>query len=223
MYFSEWEPVYVKILNDMGIDRSSDETSARSLKLLTINSDIISEDDISGIIKNEVIVAGGNVSSDDMILLKELRPGRTLISAGSAADVLMMNDIVPDIAVTDLDGDAELQKKASASGSVLVVHAHGDNLHLIKEHVKDIKTPIMITTQSRPDITLCNFGGFTDGDRAVCMARHFGAKKITLIGFKFDEPAYKPDTDMVMKKRKLRWAERIIFEMNPDDVEIIQL
>ena len=219
MHFSEWEPVYEEILSDLNISRTSDEASARYLKVLTLNSDIISEDDLIPMIGAEVVVAGGAISRDGVIRLKN-GPKRTIISAGSATDVLIQNGLIPDIVVTDLDGDAELQKKASASGSVTLVHAHGDNAELIAKHVGDLKGRIMITTQSTPDMVLCNFGGFTDGDRAVCLARHFGAKRITLAGFNFDEPAVKPGTDKEMKRRKLAWAKRIIFDMNPADVVI---
>ena len=34
---------------------------------------------------------------------------------------------------------------------------------------------------------LQNYGGFTDGDRAVFIADHFKAKKIFLIGFDFND------------------------------------
>ena len=219
MYFDEWEPVYEEILSDLNISRMSDEASARYLKILTLNSDLMSEDDLIPMIGKEVVVAGGAISRDGVMRLKN-GPERTIISAGSATDVLMSNGLIPDIAVTDLDGDAELQKKASASGSVMLIHAHGDNTELIAEHIRDIKGRIMITTQSVPDMILCNFGGFTDGDRAVCLARHFGAKRITLAGFNFDEPAVKPGTDTEMKRRKLAWARKIIFDMNPPDVVI---
>jgi len=221
MHFNEWEPVYLNILSDLGLDRASDEASARMLKMLTLNSDVISDDVLGPMIGNDVVIAGGNLSADDIGTINDI--DGTLISAGSATDVLMMNNIVPKIIVTDLDGDAELQKRASASGSVVMVHAHGDNTDLIAKHVKDIKGPMMITTQSVPDMTLYNFGGFTDGDRAVCTARHFGAKNIKLIGFDMHSPAVKSNTDMEMKKRKLQWADRIIFEMNADDVIISML
>jgi hypothetical protein len=168
-----------------------------------------------------VIIVGGNVTKEDVTKLANEK--RTIISAGSATDILMENDVIPSMVVTDLDGNTELQKKASALGSLLLVHAHGDNTELIAEHVKDIKGRMMITTQSTPDMILHNFGGFTDGDRAVCTARHFGAKKIFLIGFNFDEPAYKPNINMEMKKRKLHWAKKIIFDMNPSDVIIAEL
>ncbi|MDR2866654.1 MAG: DUF115 domain-containing protein [Methanomassiliicoccaceae archaeon] len=223
MRLSEWYHVYDEILRDLNIDRSSDESSARMLKMLTLNSDLISDEELHPLISKEVIVVGGNVSDNDTELIKALRPGRTLISAGSATDVLIVNGIIPDITVTDLDGDVGLQKKASLSGSVMLIHAHGDNTGLIAEHVRDLRGKMMITTQSVPDHVLYNFGGFTDGDRAVCMARHFGAKKMILVGFEFDTPSRKPDTDTEMKKRKLRWAKKIIFDMNPDDVTITML
>jgi len=53
---------------------------------------------------------------------------------------------------------------------------------------------------------LRNYGGFTDGDRAVCIAEHFGAARVTLAGFDFDNPI--PDTPS--KLRKLAWARKII-------------
>ncbi|MDR0791281.1 MAG: DUF115 domain-containing protein [Methanomassiliicoccaceae archaeon] len=224
MLFDEWEPVYEQILKDLDIDRMSDEASARLLKMLTLNSDIIQEEGLFKIIGKDVAVAGGNISEDDIGILKELRSsGRTIISAGSATDVLLTNHLIPDIVVTDLDGDIGMQKKASASGAVTFVHAHGDNAHLITEHMKDMKGRIIITTQSAPDMILCNFGGFTDGDRAVCTARHFGAKNITLVGFDMDNPSDKPGTDPGMKRKKLQWAKKIILDMNPSDVTIISL
>ena len=235
MHFSEWEPVYIEILKDLGLDRSSDEASARSLKAVTLNSDLISEEFLASLITTDVIIIGGNVSDKDTELLKMIskertdakgradEKGRAIISAGSATDVLVMNGIIPDIVVTDLDGDVELQKKASLCGAVTLIHAHGDNSDLITKHSTCFKGPIMITTQSRPDLTICNFGGFTDGDRAVCTARHFGAKRITLIGFDLDVPAHKPGTDMQMKKRKLQWAKKVIFDMDPDDIVITSL
>jgi uncharacterized Rossmann fold enzyme len=41
------------------------------------------------------------------------------------------------------------------------------------------------TTQSLPHNTLFNFGGFTDGDRAILTAIHFQSPIIGLLGFDF--------------------------------------
>ena len=223
MRLSEWEPVYADILDDMGLDRASDEASARLLRMLTMNSDLISEDDLLPLIGKETVVIGGNVSPNDIEKIRRVKAGRTLISAGSATDVLVPNGVIPDIVVTDLDGDAEMQKKASASGAVTLVHAHGDNTDLIMKHAKDLAGRIMVTTQSGPDHVLYNFGGFTDGDRAVCTARHFGSDIIILIGFDLDRPASKAGTDIELKRKKLRWAKKIIYDMNPPGVTITSL
>ena len=228
---SEWEPVYEDILKDMGFSRSSDESSARLLKAVTQNSDIVSEDVLHEMIKKNAVVVGGNVSEKDMTKIKELvntaesieRRDAVLISAGSATDVLIINGIIPDITVTDLDGDISLQKKASYAGSLMIVHAHGDNADLIMQHAGEIKGRMILTTQSTPDALLCNFGGFTDGDRAVCTARHFGSVNITLIGFNFDVPAHKDGADTAVKKKKLAWAKKIIFDMNTSGVSITML
>ncbi|MCL2607657.1 MAG: DUF115 domain-containing protein [Methanomassiliicoccaceae archaeon] len=222
MQFCEWEPVYTEILKDLGFERSADEASAKLLKMLTLNSNIISEDDLEAMITEDVSIVGGNVSAGDIVLLKQIsKDTETLISAGSATDLLVSNDIIPDIAVTDLDGDVELQKKASSLGAVTMIHAHGDNTHLVIKHTGGFNGPVIITTQSRPDRILCNFGGFTDGDRSVCVARHFGAKRIRLIGFDMDTPADKKNTDPEMKRKKLEWAKKVIFDMNPREVTII--
>ena len=230
MHFNEWEPVYNKISADMGFDRSSDESSARLLKAMTLNSSMVSEESLHNIIKKNAVVAGGNLKEKDIAVLKEsaclddnYNRDTVLISAGSATDVLMMHNIIPDVVVTDLDGNTELQRRASAMGSLTLIHAHGDNTHLIMKHARDFKGDIMITTQSVPDSILHNFGGFTDGDRAVCLARHFGSRGIMLAGFNFEVPAYKDGVDMRVKKKKLDWAKKVIFDMNPKDVSITSI
>ena len=202
----DWEPIYSEILKDMGYDRASDETSARVLKALMLNADLITEDELG--IKDTVSVFGAADSLMDDIGKKE--PEGTLISAGSATSVLMSIGLVPDILVTDLDGDIEPQITASGMGAITLIHAHGDNTDLIMRYAKEFTGKVMLTTQSRPDLVLCNFGGFTDGDRAVCLARHMGAKRIFLYGFDFDVPSFKDGSDPEVKMRKLRWAERII-------------
>jgi hypothetical protein len=95
-------------------------------------------------------------------------------------------------------------------GSVTLVHAHGDNIETLQEHLPRFTQQLMLTTQTRPFDGVFNFGGFTDGDRAVCVADHFGARTIRLVGFDFDRPTVKEGKDVAVKKRKLAWARRII-------------
>lgn len=208
MRFEEWEPIYVSILSDMGFDRASDESSARLLRALTVNSDHIMDDDLQEIIGSEVSVFGAAESLESDI--SKVPPRGTLISAGSATSRVMALGILPDIVVTDLDGDIKSQTEASERGAVTMMHAHGDNEDLLMQYARSFTGPIVATTQSKPDLVLCNYGGFTDGDRAVCLARHFGASRIYLYGFDFDRPSDKEGSDPAVKLKKLRWAEKII-------------
>jgi hypothetical protein len=66
----------------------------------------------------------------------------------------------------------------------MIVHAHGDNVNLIRNLVPKMKNCIG-TTQVKPLHNVYNFGGFTDGDRAVFLASEFKAKNIVLVGMDF--------------------------------------
>lgn len=220
MKFSEWEPVYKEIILDLNLSRGDDENSARMLKALTLNSNLILGDDLENVIKDTVTVFGDADSLEDDI--GSLNPEGTLISAGSATERLVKMNIVPDIVVTDLDGDIESQIEVSKSGAITVVLAHGDNSDTVAEHIKSFQGPLLLTTQSTPAGIVENYGGFTDGDRAVCIARHFGATKILLEGFDFEKPRMREGNNEATSLKKLKWAEKIIFDMNPPDVRIVR-
>jgi len=98
---------------------------------------------------------------------------------------------------------------------VLVILAHGDNLRAIREIVPRLNGWITPTTQVRPHGKLLNFGGFTDGDRAVELAKHLGARRINLLGFDFENPTPKKGGDQGRKAKKLAWAKEIIYDRNP--------
>ena len=199
---SGWESLYGRILDDFGFSRIEDEASARLLKALMQNADLIDDDDIT--VTDDVVVVGP--ASPDFNGLS----GRTVIAAGSATECVMDAGIVPDIVVTDLDGDIQCQIDASRRGAVTFIHAHGDNSDLISEYAKSFTGPVVLTTQSHPDNVIRNYFGFTDGDRAVCIAFALGASSVELRGFDFKVPVQKDGTDMEVKMKKLRWAERII-------------
>ncbi len=213
MDLQEWNGIYEEILLDMGYDRTSDEASARLLKTLMQMADLIDDDDVYDIVRGTVTVIGpANPVLDDLT-------GRTVISAGSATEMVMKYR-VPDIVVTDLDGDVQSQIEASARGAITFIHAHGDNSDLIMRYAKEFRGPVVLTTQATPDNVIRNYGGFTDGDRAVCIARHFGASEIELRGFDFDTPVSKDGSDPGIKKRKLHWAKRIILDGSDDIISL---
>lgn len=207
MRFSDWEPMYLQILSDFGFDRYDDEMCVRLLKSVTVNSDLISDDDLGESIGPRSTVVGNAPCLEQDV--GDRPPEGTIVVTGSAVGRMMGMGYVPDIVVTDLDGDIEPQIRASSMGSITLIHAHGDNPDLVRMHAGSFKGPVVLTTQSVPENTVYNFGGFTDGDRAVCMARHFGSE-VTLRGFDFDDPMPKEGGDPAMKARKLEWAKRII-------------
>lgn len=216
MRFPEWEVIYEQILEDMGYDRVSDENAAKLLKAITLNSNIIDEDEV--IIEKDVTIFGNSPDLESNV--SKTSPQGTLIASGSSAKRLLEMNIIPEIVVTDLDGDIASQIECSRNGAITFIHAHGDNTESIQRYVSEFKGPIILTTQSTPDGIMVNYGGFTDGDRAVCIARHFGAKRILLLGFDFEDPTEKENMDPKIKLRKLQWAKRIIFDHNEEGIEI---
>jgi hypothetical protein len=206
MEFREWEPYYKAILKDFGFDQKKDEESARIL------SKLLNESREKKVLKkierkiNEkrVYIVGPVLSLEEFDLMKG-----TIIAADEATSMLRKKGIVPNIIVTDLDGEIGDQLWANENGAIIIIHAHGDNAREIKKFVP-LFDNVLGTTQSRPLENVYNFGGFTDGDRAFFLAEHFNAKEIILIGFDFDEPIQKEGKDLEMKKKKLKWARYLI-------------
>ena len=150
-----------------------------------------------------------------------------LMVADGASELILDLDIVPDYVITDLDGNFESLVKASDKGSVMVIHAHGDNIEKINSSISNFKK-IVGTTQSFPLTNIFNFGGFTDGDRCVFLADHFMAKEIVLVGMDFDNRIGRFSKSKVMnykfKRRKLFIAKNLIEMLSKrTNSEIIQI
>ncbi|HPM26777.1 MAG TPA: DUF115 domain-containing protein, partial [Methanothrix sp.] len=140
--------------------------------------------------------------------LENMRDGEVndavFLAADGATASLLEHGILPAIVVTDLDGFFPAILQANQMGSIVVVHAHGDNLEALMRYVP-LLDRVIGTAQCRPPEGLYNFGGFTDGDRAVFLAREMGAASIKLVGFDFDDQTVTP-----RKKKKLAWARKLI-------------
>ena len=216
MEFREWEGTYREICADFGFDPWADETSVRLLESVTPNLDLDDEDAVEPLLRGAVTVFGAAecLASD----VASLRPEGTLIAAGSACKAMMELGFMPHILVTDLDGDIDSQLEASSRGAVTLILAHGDNTDLVARYAPQFEGKVVLTTQGRPHGNVLCFGGFTDGDRAVCLARHFGVPRILLLGFDFEHPSDKDGSYPHIKAKKLRWAQRIIGIGSPDIV-----
>ncbi len=133
----------------------------------------------------------------------------TTIAAGSALSQAVDAGCEPTLLVTDLDGDIALQLKYNSEGVPAVLHAHGDNIDAIIEWAPKFRGHVISTCQCEPPEDIFNFGGFTDGDRAVFIADHFRADEILLNGWDFENPVTSSGNEEG-KKKKLEWAKRLI-------------
>ena len=174
MKIKGWEKRYVEILKEFNFSRKEDTKSAKVLNSILKRK--FSMKKLEKEIKNKtVFVVGAGSSLVSSIPTLKKYKNITKIVADGATRALIENKIRPDVVVTDLDGNPKFLKKANKDGAIMVVHSHGDNiekLHLVSEFRSCIGT-----TEGRPFGKIHNFGGFTDGDRCVFLAKYFMAKK----------------------------------------------
>ncbi len=210
MEFRDWEPVYERILKDFGYSRLEDDRAARLLATLASGKTLCDCDCLTETFgEHATIVAGPSRSGKHVFDLIE----GTTLTVGIGTSLLLEEGIVPDLVVTDLDGDVVTDLEANSKGAVLVVHAHGDNIPALNRFVPSVHGCMVLTTQSTPFGIVHDFGGFTDGDRAVALAAHFGVCNMRLIGFDFNHPRSKIGSSMKIKAKKLRWAEMVIDQI----------
>ena len=206
MVISGWNLRYLEILKEFNYDKKQDLESTIILDSILKESKIIQQ--IKEMINSKsVFVIGSGPSLEFAIPFLKKFKKTILIVADSATKPLIENGIKPDIVVTDLDGDEKILKKIGKTKTIFVVHAHGDN-KLKLQLVKNFKNCIG-TTQTNPFGKIQNFGGFTDGDRAVFLASHFDAKKIILFGMDFGNKIGRfSNTKFSEKKIKLKKLEK---------------
>lgn len=210
MDFEEWEPLYESIVEEFGFSRKADEEAARLLDALLAKKDVCPLERLGEKLSGVVTVCGHASGLEEELSSSDLS-GTVIAADGATSALIHVASRVPDVIVTDLDGDVDDQLAANAQGAIVIIHAHGDNMDALKRYVPRFPGRIMGTTQARPFGRLHNFGGFTDGDRAVLMARHFGAT-VRTIGFDFEDPRPKKGRDDEIKRKKLSWARRLIGE-----------
>ncbi|MBT6194409.1 MAG: DUF115 domain-containing protein [Nitrosopumilus sp.] len=212
MMISGWGERYLLILKELGYSQKKDRESA------IILDSILKKTNATGKIlkliegKTVFVIGSGPSLSNAIPKLKKLKKS-IKIAADSSLKPLVDNGIIPDIVVTDLDGDENTIKKIAKTKSIFIIHAHGDNIEKL-ELVKKIRNCIG-TTQSNPFNKIQNFGGFTDGDRGVFLANYFGAKKIILFGMDFGNRIGKfsntKNSDRKMKLKKLEIGENLLI------------
>ncbi|HEX2014665.1 MAG TPA: 6-hydroxymethylpterin diphosphokinase MptE-like protein [Nitrososphaera sp.] len=216
MKFVDWFPYYQGIRAEFGYSTEKDQEAARTLsdmvKKKAVDPKVLKKK-IKG--KN-VIVVGAGQSLEDERVVKYIKKNKKFVkvAADGATQFLIENKIKPDIVVTDLDGNPSFLQKAERAGALMVVHAHGDNMDMLKKLVPKFRK-VVATTQVMPVENVHNFGGFTDGDRCVFLAEEFGARKIVLVGMDFNsigKYSKKRVKDKELKKQKMQ-AGKYLLEM----------
>lgn len=210
-----WQDMYNAILADFAYDAARDDKSARMLgRMLDEAGMPDAYPALRRLIEgNTVLVAGSGPSLDESLdTLARHTDTAVLIAADTAVKPLVDRGIMPHVIVTDLDGDVECHAEASRRGAIIIAHAHGDNMHML-HHVRRFRA-CMGTTQVGPVGRIRNLGGFTDGDRAVFAADHFGAGRIILFGMDLDGEVGRHSktaaSDRATKAKKLLKARELL-------------
>ena len=208
---SGWKKRYKEILKEFKYAEEKDSQSAIILNSILKKNNVNKK--IIGLIKGKtVLVIGSGPSLASAIPKLKNYKRMVKIAADSSIKPLVANGIMPDIIVTDLDGDVKTLEKIGRTNSIIIVHAHGDNIGKL-EVVKKFRNCIG-TTQSTPFDKIENYGGFTDGDRGVFLANHFQAKKIILMGMDFGDRIGKYSEtrrkDRKIKLMKLKRGESLL-------------
>lgn len=210
-----WQDMYDAILADFAYDAARDDKSARMLgRMLDEAGMPDAYPALRRLIEGStVLVAGSGPSLDESFdVLARHADTAVLIAADTAVKPLVDRGIMPHVIVTDLDGDVECHAEASRRGAIIIAHAHGDNMHML-HHVRRFRA-CMGTTQVGPVGRIRNLGGFTDGDRAVFAADHFGAGRIILFGMDLDGEVGRHSrtaaSDRATKAKKLLKARELL-------------
>ena len=223
----EWEVFYSNIINRFSIDFFADNKSAEMLDKLT-GSVHTSEHLLKNFIERRTCIvygAGPTLAATPTEIL--CNTNFTHVAADGSARLFLDRKVrLPDILVTDLDGGYETVM-ACAPKSVIVLHAHGDNMDKIKRVVPrllKLKTKMVLTTETVQKGKVKNFFGFTDGDRAAWLCRYFNAKRIILAGMDFDSDTgeYSKPTGTIInqdrKRAKLEIGKQLIMRLSQESV-----
>ena len=203
MEFDEWQAIYETILRDFGYDRSAD------IRARDVLHGYIEAFDLDRLPGNGATVAIAGGSDTLATELEMVREADVVFAASTATDLLVHENVEVHLMVTDLDKNPETGIALTHTGTPVAVHAHGDNIPALRRYLPDFDLAnVLGTTQAAPTSRVLNVGGFTDGDRAAFLADHLGAERLVFPGWDFDD-----DTVDREKRKKLAWAERLLFAL----------
>ena len=220
MEFERWRPWYDRIRTTFGFDRTADQDSANLLEKL-IEAKAVHPSVVHKMIEGETVAVFGCGPSIQRnlkdYLTSSINKSIPIAADGATTPLLKVGRIIPRIVVTDIDGEIQDLVDASERGSVVVVHAHGDNVTALESCVPRFNS-VLGSTQVQPRPHVYNFGGFTDGDRAAFLAEEACARRIVLMGMdfgrvvgKYSKPGHTRDYPASSTKiKKLSMAKELL-------------
>ena len=217
MEYARWAPRYESIRAEFGFPFEREVAAAELLsRLLPVEARSEPLPRLrSRLAGREAIVVGSapGAGPPPVWRLPATSPAPAILAADGATAECLRAGLVPAIVVTDLDGPVPSEVTANRKGSLVVVHAHGDNGPALERWVPEFPGELAGSWAGPPRDGLLDVGGFTDGDRAAYLAEEVGARRILLWGFDpgaVDEP---DPRERELKLRKLRWAVRLLEEL----------
>jgi uncharacterized Rossmann fold enzyme len=215
--YSEWAPRYDRIRAEFGFPFEREVAAANLLESLLPASapgDPLAR--LRPLLEARTVVVVGlapRTGPPPLWRLPSTSQVPALIAADGATAVCLDAGLVPTVVVTDLDGPVAAEIAANRRGSVVVIHAHGDNQAALAEWVGQFPGEVVGSWSGPPRPHLLNVGGFTDGDRAAYLADHLGAERILLWGFDFERTAPTDPATHEVKLVKLTWAGRVLGDL----------
>jgi 2-amino-4-hydroxy-6-hydroxymethyldihydropteridine diphosphokinase len=217
MEYAEWAPRYEQIRREFGFPMDREQRSAD--RLVGLLSESARSDGLGRAVGRlhgrEVVVVGlaPHAGPPPIWRLPPASPAPAVVAADGATKVCLDAGIVPTIVTTDLDGPVPSEIAANRRGALVVVHAHGDNESALAEWVPQFPGELAGSWAGPPTASLLNVGGFTDGDRGVCLAEHARTRRVLLWGFDFEDVEETSVHEVERKRAKLAWARRILGDL----------
>ena len=212
MDITDWAIWYEKIALTFGFDRNEDQRATSLLSEL-IRNKAIKPNEIRNLLKNQsvLILGAGPSLKKDLQKIKESNLLEKFVSItvdGATTAFFEFIKKPPQIVVTDLDGRIDDQILASKLGSIIVIHGHGDNIEQLLKFIPKFRR-VLGTTQVEETKNVYNFGGFTDGDRAVFLAVAMDVQLIILAGMDLGEDI--GEYSKIIVKYKERKIQKLKF------------
>lgn len=225
MEFTEWAPYYDAIQREFGFRMDRERTAAeRLLSLLPRAARADPLERLRPRLEQRDVVVVGLAPRGGAPPLWRLPPGGprvAIVAADGAARRCLDAGLVPEVVVTDLDGPVASEVLANSRGAFVLVHAHGDNVPQLDRWVPEFSGELGGSWAGPPIPGLLDVGGFTDGDRAACLAAHLRARRVLLWGFDFDRTDEDESQARAVKLAKLAWARKVVGVLARGPVPIV--